>query len=187
MVTPVYKEQIGQMVASFGFAKLVGEPELTEVAEGLHAYVADADLQFPAGRPVQVTIWPLAKGFSLPYRKGDMVRVVYNHGEAVVVGHVATSDEHDGNTTIQPREGKDVRLGGGSGEWEPLMLYEAAAQDLARTRSMLGELAARVSDLMNAAAPGTGTTWTTDPTTGFDVSLNEMGTGDPAARLKARK
>lgn len=155
-MTPVYSEQIGQMVASFGVADLVGEPELTEVAEGLDVWIADADLRFPKGRPVRVLIYPLAEGFELPYRKGDVVRVVYNHGEAVVVGHVTSASDHGGDTIVRPRAGKDVVLGRGSAEPEAVALFARLSAEVVNLKAQIDALTAWLAGPNIGTAPSGG-------------------------------
>lgn len=138
----VRPEQLGQMIASTGVAELVGEPELTEVAEGLTLWVADAELAFPRGRSIQVVIYPLCAGIDLPYQRGDRVRVIYNHGEAVVVGHFASASDHGGHTVLRPRAGKDVIVGGGSGDLDALALASRLGAEVRNLKAQIDALTA---------------------------------------------
>ncbi len=178
-------EQVGQMLASLAHAEITTEPELVEW-QGVTAYTARADLVFPVGRGIALIILPPVEGIALPYHKGDTVCVVHNHGEAFVVGHHAPAVEHEGNTVVSPRAGKDVRLGSGSGEWEALALAGRLGLEVVSLKAQIDALATYVATM--TASAGGATIGLGAPGVVNTATLpGGITGGDPASRAMGQK
>lgn len=176
---PVTTEQVGIFLASLEVGELVSEPELHE-EDGFSWYEADAEMMFR--RPMRVQIAPICEGWEIPYKKGDRVRVLHNHGIGVVLMMYSSAEGHDGHTHIAGRAGKDLRLGSGSGEWEALMLAPRAGAELRLLDFLLTELASVVPG--GAAALETARS---SALANPDIGITSAVGGDAASGAKGRK
>lgn len=136
------------------------------------------------GTPLKLRINAPVEGVSLPYHKGDLVDLVYNHGTAYILSQRCDIVENDGHTLFTPRTGKDVRLGAGSGEWEALALHSQLAAEVVELKAQIGILAAHVGALEAAAL--------ITPNAASDIAVRDGAFGPivggaPAGRVMGRK
>lgn len=118
--------------------KLDEDPSAIE-RDGRTVYTARASL-VPSGRGLVAIMLPPVPGIALPFRSGDTCLAGIDGGSAYILGVFASSVEHDGHTMLAARAAdKDLRLGSGSGSWQPLMAYNDAHAELAAIRSLLRE------------------------------------------------
>lgn len=169
------------MIGTIHVGELTAEPEAVTLPGGHVVYQADADTE-PFGKRVAVVVLPPVAGVALPYTKGDRVLLAVSHGTGYIIGHFASATEHDGHTLVTPRAGKEVRIGGGSGSWEALMLHAQASTEIANLR-------AQIEALANYVATMTATSGPTAIGAGAPAAVNAVAiaiTGGDAATAKGR-
>lgn len=173
----------------YASTEILTEPEFVphDDASGAQAhYIAEVTVGpwKNHGTPLKLRINAPVEGVSLPYHKGDLVDLVYNHGTAYILSQRCDIVENDGHTLYAPRTGKDVRLGAGSGEWEALALHSQLAAEVVNLKAQIDALALYLSTATNgggAVAPAAKTT--VDSAT---LPAGIVG-GDPASRAMGRK
>lgn len=133
-------------------AKITTAPSVTTLPDGYAVYTARAETE-PWGQDMPIVMLPPTQGDALPYAKDDRVLIIVADGTGYVIGQFASSATHDGNRTIAPRGGKDVRVGSGSGDWEAFALHARLADEVINLKVQIDALALRLSTAANGSGP----------------------------------
>lgn len=184
MSRPVMTDEVGIFLANWQAAEITDEPELESTQDGSFSWW-ECFVSMSFGVPLRCRIMPICEGWDVPFHKGDRVRVVYNHGEGMIIGHYASAQDHDGHTHIGPRAGKDLRIGQGSGAWEALALHSRMAAELVGAWNAIDEILGALATADPTALPDAAAAVTA--INAIKTTLGTITGGDAASRAKGQK